>query len=168
MVRLRRERTVPADETVLARAPQQRLAVVLAVLFGFQLVLAVVRVVEEPSTEHRFFLVLLSVAFVCGVALAASSRQSVLSTRGDVLVWRRPFRTDVVVARAAVRAVHGDVAGRPSWSGKTVVETTGGAVTIAGVEPAPAVLVPLLQEWAGVGERLAPPGPPSRVEDASA
>lgn len=76
----------------------------------------------------------------------------------DVLRLVRPLRP-WSVRRADVVAVRGDVPGRPTWSGSLVLETRDGSHRVSGLEPGPAVLVPRLQEWAGVGEtaRTSPP-----------
>ena len=84
------------------------------------------------------------------LSLAAPRTELVL---GDgALEVRRRFRP-LVVDREDVVAVRGDVPGRPTWSEYVVVETRDRTVRLPAFDRGPRDLIPLLQEWAGVGEQ---------------
>ncbi|GAA2720966.1 hypothetical protein [Cellulomonas aerilata] len=113
----------------------------------------------QALTERDPFHLLLAGLSAVGVALLGRSLVSGARTRlvlsGDTLELRRRLRP-VALARADVVAVRGDVRGRPTWSGQVLVETRTGTLRLPALEPGPGRLIPLLQEWAGVGED---PGP---------
>jgi hypothetical protein len=84
--------------------------------------------------------------------LPADRRRAVVT--GDALVVGRWWRV-VTIAREDVRAVRGDVPGRPTWSDRVVVEHAGGELWLPRYQQPPAVVIQRLQEWAAVGERPA-------------
>jgi hypothetical protein len=114
-----------------------------------------VRVASGEGGEAILLLVMTSLVAVCGVVvLLVDLRATLVLTEDTLLVERRwrPLR----VPREAVLAVDGDVRGRPSWSGSAVLTVRGRdrPVRLGNVEMHARVLVPRLQEWAGVGDTV--------------
>jgi len=103
------------------------------------------------------FAVLLTVA-VIDLLLPADRKQAVVTD--DVLRVGRWGRVSTI-ARNDVRAVHGDVLGRPTWSDRVVVEHVGGELRLPLYAEPPSEVIGRLQEWAGVGERPGDPPPQS-------
>ncbi|WP_258724864.1 hypothetical protein [Cellulomonas sp. NS3] len=138
---------------VLARAPARRgLLLALLAINVVQLALAVVRAVRDDDPTATLLAVLLAVlvgGLAVGVLLAARPAELVLTE--DALVLRRRLRP-LTVARASVRAVRGDVRGRPTWSHAVVLQLEDRTLRLPALEPGAGVLVPRLQSWAGVGE----------------
>lgn len=103
----------------------------------------------------------LAVLFVCASALlivmavvvAVVDPRATLVLTDEALLVERRWRA-LRVARDAVQAVDGNIHGRPSWS-ESVVLTVAGRdrpVRLGGFEVHARVLIPRLQEWAGVGD----------------
>lgn len=70
------------------------------------------------------------------------------------------------IRRSDILAVHADNTFSPKWWKYVIVETRSGPVPLKGMQPEAPVLVPLLQEWAGVGaqaERRPDPSPRRRI-----
>lgn len=149
----------PTDGEVLARGAQSRglvrLQVVLNVALAAMWTWRAVRTGETMA-------VVLAVAFVLllavWVVLGLRGPGTALVVTPEALHLRRRVRP-LVIPRADVVAVRGDVDGRPSWSTRVVVETADRTVPLPELDRSPAVLVPRLQEWAGVDEhaRADPP-----------
>jgi len=96
----------------------------------------------------------LLVALVVALAVAFRRRGGVV-LRLDETELRLERRVHpVAVRRRDVLAVRGDVPGRPTWSEHVLVQTPGGILRLPPLDQPPGVLVPLLQEWAGVEEQV--------------
>ncbi|WP_147795170.1 hypothetical protein [Cellulomonas sp. Y8] len=103
----------------------------------------------------------LAVVFVClsgllivmAVVLAVTDLRATLVLTDDALLLERRWRP-LRVPREAVLAVDGNIHGRPSWSESVVVTVAGRdrPVRLGGFEVHARVLIPRLQEWAGVGD----------------
>ncbi|ACQ79663.1 hypothetical protein Bcav_1405 [Beutenbergia cavernae DSM 12333] len=106
------------------------------------------------------------VAFVgLSVAVLLNGRTSLVLTDDELILERRhrPLR----VERAAVRAVHGDVPDRPTWSEVVVVEHDSGSVRLPPIDVPPGTVIERLQRWADVGERPGTSAPPATVPRTS-
>lgn len=150
---------------VVARAPRQTRQIWLTL--GIQALLAVVWGVRFLTDGDRGAAVLAGcfvVLVLVGLVLALAPPALTLTLTDEALVVTRRWRP-LHVRRGDVRAVRGDVPNRPSWSGQVVVETADGrAVRLPRFDVPPGVLIPRLQDWAGVGERPSPEGPGPRAE----
>jgi hypothetical protein len=108
--------------------------------------------------------VVLTVGFalvvVLGVLGGLVDRSSALVLTDEALVVERPWRPRRI-PRAEIRAVDGDVHGRPGWSDAVVLTVGHRTVKLGGFDAHPRVLIPRLQEWAGVGGT--PAGDPDEV-----
>lgn len=113
----------------------------------------------------------LALAFVCasglviaiGVALAVVDLRATLLLTDDALLVERRWRP-LRIPRAAVRAVDGNIHGRPSWS-ESVVLTVAGRdrpMRLGGFDVHARVLIPRLQDSAGVGATPDDPAGPRR------
>lgn len=140
---------------VIARAPRApRWAWVGLAVNGVLSALWAYRFARDGETGAAVLLVLLVVATACATAGIATRPPATVTITHDELVIAR-LRGPQRVARSEIRAVHGDVAGRPTWSEQVVVETRAGAVRLAGLDVGVAALIDRLQAWAGVGEQPA-------------
>ncbi len=92
-------------------------------------------------------------ALLGGVLIASTPPAALVLTDEALLVQRRwrPRR----VARSSVRAVHGNVPGRPTWSESVVIETDSGPVHLGGLDLGVPAMIDRLQAWARVGEQPA-------------
>jgi hypothetical protein len=141
---------------VIARAPRAprsawvglTVNVVLCALWAW-------RFARDGDGEAAVLLVLAVVATACLTVGVLNRPQATVTITDDALLIAR-LRGVQRIERSAVRAVHGDVPGRPSWSEYAVVETEAGAVRLAGLDVGVPALVERLQQWAGVGEQPAP------------
>jgi hypothetical protein len=113
------------------------------------------RFARDGDGEAAVLLTLAVVAAVCLAAGLLTRPPATITITDDGLLITR-LRGVQRIERSAVRAVHGDVPGRPSWSEYAVVETDAGAVRLAGLDVGVPALVERLQQWAGVGEQPAP------------
>ncbi|QTE31102.1 hypothetical protein [Pengzhenrongella sicca] len=96
--------------------------------------------------------VLLSIVVILSVAAVFGFQRVELVLTDDAVLLRRRWHP-ITVARADIRAVRGDIPGRPSWSASLIVQLDAGQiVTLPTFGQTGATLVPTLQEWAGVGE----------------
>ncbi|WP_217616600.1 hypothetical protein [Cellulomonas sp. GbtcB1] len=95
---------------------------------------------------------------VMAVVLAVVDLRAALVLTDDALLLERRWRP-LRVPREAVRAVDGNIHGRPSWSESVVVTVAGRdrPIRLGGFDVHARVLIPRLQEWAGVGDAV--PGP---------
>lgn len=92
---------------------------------------------------------------VMAVVLAVVDLRATLILTEDALLLERRWRP-LRIPRDAVLAVDGNIHGRPSWS-ESVVLTVAGRdrpVRLGGFEVHARVLIPRLQEWAGVGDTV--------------
>ncbi|WP_431835745.1 hypothetical protein [Cellulomonas sp. Y8] len=98
------------------------------------------------------------VIIVMAVAQAVVDLRAALVLTDDALLLERRWRP-LRVPREAVRAVDGNIHGRPSWSESVVVTVAGRdrPIRLGGFDVHARVLIPRLQEWAGVGDAV--PGP---------
>ncbi|HEY0216301.1 MAG TPA: hypothetical protein VGC57_07915 [Cellulomonas sp.] len=87
-----------------------------------------------------------------GCTLVATTPRATVVLTDEVLLVQRRWRPRRV-ARSSVRAVHGDILGRPTWSETVVVETDTGAFRLGGFDIGTAALIERLQNWAQVGEQ---------------
>jgi len=114
---------------------------------------------EEQGTARA---VIVAVGAILLVAFVAAMVQLYRGRGGAAVVLsERELRLErrvrpVTLARHEVLAVRGNVPGRPSWSERVVIETPGGLVSLPLLDKSPALIVPRLQEWAGVSEQIKP------------
>jgi hypothetical protein len=141
---------------VIARAPRApRWAWVGLALNALLCVHWAWRFAQDGETEAAVLLTLVLIG-TAGFVVALLSRPPATVTITDDALLIARLRGPQRIERSAVRAVHGDVPGRPTWSEFAIVETDAGPVRLAGLDVGVAVLVERLQDWAGVGEQPAP------------
>ncbi|WP_203669635.1 hypothetical protein [Cellulomonas pakistanensis] len=121
--------------------------------------------------EHRLAIVMVSasgVLVVSALVLALVDLRASLVLTDDALLLERRWRP-LRIPRDAVLAVDGNVHGRPSWSEAVVVTVRGRdrPVRLGNFEVHARVLIPRLQEWAGVGDTVPAADAPHR-DDAPA
>ncbi|MBB2924401.1 hypothetical protein [Cellulomonas cellasea] len=138
---------------VVARSPARRgLLLALLVINVLQLALWVTRALREDDPVATLLAVALAVLVVgLAVSVLLTRRPAELVLTEDALTLRRR-RRPLTVARASIRAVRGDVRGRPTWSHTVVLHLDDRTLRLPALEPGAGVLVPRLQTWAGVGE----------------
>ena len=100
--------------------------------------------------------IVMTVGFSIVVILAVTSvfgyQRVALVLTDDAVMLRRRWRP-IAIARTDIRAVRGDIPGRPSWSNSLVLQLDDDrTVTLPTFGQTGKTLVPKLQEWAGVGE----------------
>ncbi len=110
--------------------------------------------------EHRVAVLFVSASgllIVMVVVVAVVDLRATLVLTDDALLLERRWRS-LRVPRDAVLAVDGDVHGRPSWSESVVLAVAGRdrPVRFGGLDAPARVLIPRLQEWAGVGDTVTP------------
>ncbi|NHT19708.1 hypothetical protein [Cellulomonas sp. IC4_254] len=96
-----------------------------------------------------------SLLIVVAVVLVLVDLRATLVLTEDALLLERRWRP-LRIDRAAVWAVDGNIHGRPSWS-EAVVLTVDGRdrpVRLGNFDVPARVLIPRLQEWAGVGDTV--------------
>lgn len=139
-------------DEVVARAPARlNVFVALLVVNLMQLALWGPQLVRDPDPLIGLLVAFLLVsALVVGAALLVARSVELVLDRDTLRLVRR-WRP-LVIPRTSVRAVRGSVPGRPSWSDAVLLDVDGRTVRLPTLEPSPAILVPRLQTWAGVGE----------------
>jgi hypothetical protein len=143
---------------VLART--QRPSRLLWVNAGAPTLLLAVWVPRVLGGERGVAVVLVVLAAVSLTAAVATmlvdARAALVLTDDELVVERRLGLRPRRVARLAVRAVDGNVHGRPSWSDTVVITVRDGdrdrLFRLGGFDVHARVLVPRIQEWAGVGD----------------
>ncbi len=150
----------PAPGDVVARSPDPKPWVRIQLVVNALLLLGWGSLaVRRGETVHVLLTCLVALALALNVAAVRAMPRVQLVLLADALEVRRRARP-VRVARDDVVAVRGDVPGRPSWSEHVLVDTPGRTVRLPPLDRSPGEMVPLLQQWAGVGER--PDRPQSR------
>lgn len=91
-----------------------------------------------------------------GVVLALTDLRTALVLTDDALLLERRWRP-LRIPRDAVRAVDGNIPGRPSWSEAVVITVDGRdrPMRLGPFDVHARVLIPPLQEWAGVEDAVA-------------
>lgn len=105
-------------------------------------------------------LVLSGALLVLGVVLLGVERGATLVLTDEALLLERRWRP-LEIRRDAIRAVDGDVPGRPAWSETVVVTLDDRTVRLGGFVERPRELVPRLQVWAGLGDAPEGERPPA-------
>jgi hypothetical protein len=106
----------------------------------------------EERGLAAFFVSASGLLLVLWVVVAVVDLRATLVLTEDALLLERRWRP-LRIPRDAVVSVDGNVHARPSWS-ESVVLTVAGRdrpVRLGGFEVPARVLIPRLQEWAGVG-----------------
>lgn len=142
----------------------------LVVVQAVQAVMYGVRVASGERGAAVLLLVMTTTVVVGGVVILLVDVRATLVLTDDALLLERRWRP-LRIRRDAILAVDGNVHGRPSWS-EAVVLTVHGRdrpVRLGNFEVHARVLIPRLQDWAGVGDTPAAPvaGTPDR-DDAPA
>lgn len=120
---------------------------------GFALASWLPRLGGEERGVALLFVCASGLLIVMAVVLALTDLRATLVLTDDALLLERRWRP-LRVPREAVLAVDGNIHGRPSWSESVVVTVAGRdrPVRLGGFEVHARVLIPRLQEWAGVGD----------------
>lgn len=115
--------------------------------------------VPRLAGEERGLAVLImsgsGLVIVLAVVVVLVDLRATLVLTEDALLLERRWRP-LRIARDAVRAVDGNIHGRPSWS-EAVVLTVDGRdrpVRLGNFDVPARELIPRLQEWAGVGDTV--------------
>jgi len=142
---------------VVARTrPPGRWAWLVVVAQGLVLASWLPRLGREEGGLAVLMVCLSGLLVVSGVILAVIDVRTALVLTDDALILERRWRPRRV-RRDAVRAVGGDVHGRPSWSEAVVITVDGRdrPLRLGPFDVHARVLIPRLQEWAGVGDAMA-------------
>jgi hypothetical protein len=145
-------------EVVARTARPGRWAWLVVVAQGLVLASWVPRLGGEERGLAVLFVCASGLLIVLAVVVAVVDLRATLVLTDDALLLERRWRA-LRIPREAVRAVDGDVHGRPSWS-EAVVLTVAGRdrpVRLGGLDVPARVLIPRLQDWAGVGDAVPAP-----------
>ena len=109
--------------------------------------------IDSGSTLYVVPAALAAVPVPAYAEIAVSSPRTELVITDKAVTLRRRSRP-MTIDRQDVVCVGGDVEGRPSWSHRVLIRTGDGrSIRLPELDRSPGLLVPVLQERAGVGER---------------